>query len=89
MKGMLDGLFKFLKFEKHVKKTYPSHGLFSHLGEGKCDGLFNFIESKRRIQKTPRGSFFVNLVPLGRKRDNLSREYSSNQLRIRAFLLCS
>ena len=26
MKGMLDGLFKFLKSEKHLEKTYPSHG---------------------------------------------------------------
>ena len=63
--------------------------LFSRLGEGERDGIFNFIESEKRIKKTPRGSFFVNLVPLDRKRDNLSREYSSNQLRIRAFLLHS
>ena len=63
--------------------------LFSRLGEGKRDGIFNFRESKKRIKKTPKGSFFVNLVPLDQKRDNLSREYSSNQLRIRAFLLHS
>ena len=63
--------------------------LFSCLGEGKRDGIFNFRESKKHIKKTPKGSFFVNLVPLGQKRDNLSREYSSNQLRIRAFLLRS
>ena len=63
--------------------------LFSHLGEGKRDGLFNFRESEKRINKTPKGSFFINLVPLGRKRDNLSREYSSNQLRTIAFLLRS
>ena len=63
--------------------------LFSHLGEGQRDGIFNFWESEERLKKTPQGSFFVNLVSLGRKRDNLSREYSSNQLKIRAFLLCS
>ena len=63
--------------------------LFSHLGEGKRDGVFNFRESEKHLKKTPQGYFFVNLVPLGRKRDNLSREYSSNQLRIRAFLLHS
>ena len=63
--------------------------LFSHLGEGESDGIFNFREFEKHVKKTPNGSFFVNLVPLGRKRDNLSREYSSNQLRIRAFLLCS
>ena len=63
--------------------------LFLCLGEGESDGIFNFIESEKRIKKTPRGSFFINLVPLGQKRDNLSREYSSNQLRIRAFLLHS
>ena len=63
--------------------------LFSYLGEGKRDGIFNFRESEKRVKKTPQGSFFVNLVPLGRKRDNLSREYSSNQLRIRVFLLRS
>ena len=63
--------------------------LFSRLGEGEHDGIFNFIESKKCIKKTPRGSFFINLVPLDRKRDNLSREYSSNQLRIRVFLLRS
>ena len=63
--------------------------LFSRLGEGERDGLFNFQESEKRLKKTPQGSFFVNLVPLGRKRDNLSREYSSNQLRIRVFLLRS
>ena len=63
--------------------------LFSHLGEGKNDAIFNFRESEKRVKKTPRGSFFVILVPLDWKRDNLSREYSSNQLRIRAFLLRS
>ena len=63
--------------------------LFSCLGEGKRDGIFNFIESEKRIKKTPRGSFFINLVPLDQKRDDLSREYSSNQLSIRAFLMCS
>ena len=63
--------------------------LFSFLGEGKRDGLFNFRESEKCLKKTPKGSFFVNLVPLDRKRDNLSREYSSNQLRIRVFVLCS
>ena len=63
--------------------------LFLRLGEGERDGLFNFRESEKRLKKTPQDSFFVNLVPLGRKRDNLSREYSSNQLRIRVFLLCS
>ena len=63
--------------------------LFSRLGEGERDGLFNFRESEKNLKKTPQGSFFINLVPLGRKRDNLAREYSSNQLRIRAFLLHS
>ena len=63
--------------------------LFPHLGEGKRDGIFNFRESEKCVKKAPKGSFFVNLVPLGRKRDNLSREYSSNQLRIREFLLHS
>jgi hypothetical protein len=52
--------------------------LFSRLGEGKHNGIFNFIESEKHIKKTPKGSFFVNLVSLGWKRDNLSREYSSN-----------
>ena len=61
--------------------------LLLYLWEGKHDGLFNFRESKKRLNKTPKGSFFVNLVPLGWKRDNLSREYSSNQLRIRVLLL--
>ena len=63
--------------------------LFSRLGEGERDGLFNFRESEKCLKKTPQGSFFVILVPLGRKRDNLSREYSSNQLRIRVLLLRS
>ena len=63
--------------------------LFLHLGEGKHDGLFNFRESEKHVKKTSKGSFFVNLVPLEQKRDNLSREYSSNLLRIRVFLLCS
>ena len=63
--------------------------LFLHLGEGKRDGILNFRESEKRLKKTPQGSFFINLVPLGQKRDNLSREYSSNKLRIRAFLLRS
>ena len=63
--------------------------LFSRLGEGKRDGIFNFRESEKFLKKTPKGSFLVNLVPLDQKRDNLSREYSSNQLRIRAFLLRS
>ena len=63
--------------------------LFSRLGEDKRDGIFNFREFEKRLKKTPEGSFFVNLVPLDRKRDNLSRGYSSNQLRIRAFLLRS
>ena len=63
--------------------------LFLHLGEGEHDGIFNVRESEKHIKKTPRGSFFMSLVTLGRKRDNLSREYSSNQLRIRVFLLCS
>ena len=70
---MLDGLFTFSKVEKHIKKTYPSHGFISCLGEGECDGIFNFRESEKHVKKTPRGSFFVSLVPLGRKRDNLSR----------------
>jgi hypothetical protein len=63
--------------------------LFSRMGEDERDGIFGFRESKKHLKKIPQGSFFVNLVPLGRKRDNLSREYSSNQLRIRAFLLRS
>ena len=63
--------------------------LFLRLGEGKRDGFFNFRESEKHIKKTLKGSFSVNLVPLDRKRDNLSREYSSNQLRIKAFLLHS
>ena len=63
--------------------------LFSCLGEGEHDGLFNFRESKKYVKKTPRGSFFISLVPLDQKRDNLSREYSFNKLRIRVFLLCS
>ena len=63
--------------------------LFSRLGEGEHDGIFNYIESEKCIKKTPRGSFFVSLVPPGQKRDNLSRENSSNQLMIRVFLLCS
>lgn len=63
--------------------------LFLHLGEGEHDGIFNFRESEKHVKKTPRVSFFVNLVPLGRKRDNLSREYSSNQMIIRVFLLHS
>ena len=61
--------------------------LLSHLGEGERDGIFNFRESEKHVKKTPGGSFFISLVPLGRKRDNLSREYSSNQLMIKAFLL--
>ena len=52
--------------------------LFSRLGKDEHDGLFNFRESEKHLKKTPQGSFFVNLVPLGWKRDNLSREYSSN-----------
>ena len=63
--------------------------LFSRLGEGENNGIFNFRESENRLKKTPQGSFFIDLVPLGRKRDNLAREYSSNHLRIRAFLLRS
>ena len=63
--------------------------LFLRLGEDEQDGLFNFREFEKNLKKTPGGSFFVSLVPLGRKRDNLSREYSSNQRRIRAFLLRS
>ena len=39
--------------------------LFPRLGEGKKDGLFNFRESEKRVKKTPKGSFFINLVPLG------------------------
>ena len=63
--------------------------LFSRLGEGEHDGSFKFRESEKRLKKTPQGSFFINLVPLGQKRDNLSREYSSNQMMIRVFLLRS
>ena len=63
--------------------------LFLDLGEGERDGLFNFRESEKRLKKTPGGSFFISLVPLGRKRDNLPREYSSNEMMIRAFLLHS
>ena len=63
--------------------------LFSCLGEDKSDELFKFRESEKHVKKTPRGSFFVSLVPLDRKIDNLSREYSSNQLMIRVFLLRS
>ena len=61
--------------------------LFSCLGEGKCHELFNFRESEKHVKKTPRGSFLVSLLPLDQNKDNLSREYSSNQLRIRVFLL--
>ena len=61
--------------------------LFSCLGEGKHDGIFNFREFEKHVKKTLRGSFFISLVPLGRKRDNLPREYSSNQIMIREFLL--
>ena len=61
--------------------------LFSHLGEGEHDGLFNFRESEKHVKKTPRGSFFVSLVPPGRKRDNLCKEYSSNQMMIRELFL--
>ena len=42
MKGLLDGLFKFSKSEKHIKKTYPSHGFISCLGENESEGIFNF-----------------------------------------------
>ena len=63
--------------------------LFSHLGECERDGIFNFRESEKHVKKTPRGSFFVSLVPLGLKRDSLPRDYSSNQMMIRAFLLRS
>ena len=62
-------------------------GLFLLLGEGERDELFNFRESEKHVKKTPGGSFFVSLVPLGWKRHNLPREYSSNQIMIRALLL--
>ena len=48
--------------------------LFSHLGEDEHDGVFNFQESEMCLKKTPGGSFFISLVPLGWKRDNLPLE---------------
>ena len=48
--------------------------LFSRLGEDECNGLFNFRESEKNLKKTPGGSFFISLVPLGQKRDNLPLE---------------
>ena len=61
--------------------------LFLRLGEDERDGIFNFRESEKHLKKTLGGSFFVSLVPLGQKRDNLPREYSSNQIMISVLLL--
>ena len=74
MKGMLDGIFMFSKSEKHINKIILPMDLFSCLGEGKRDGIFNFRESEKHTKKTPRVYFFISLVSLNRKRDNLSRE---------------
>ena len=65
--------------------------LFSCLEEGERDGLFNFIESEKHLKKTRGGSFFVSLVPLGRKRDNLPLESTLliKQLLERSFYVIS
>ena len=41
-KDMLNGLFIFSKSEKHVKKTYPSHGFIFAPGRGWVRWDFKF-----------------------------------------------
>ena len=57
MKGMLDGLFTFLKSEKHIKKTYPSHGFIFHDWKRVSAMGFSILESlksaERRFHRVP------------------------------------
>ena len=41
-KGVLDGIFIFSKFEKHIEKTYPSHGFIFAPGRGWARWDFQF-----------------------------------------------
>ena len=90
MKDMLDRLFKFFEVCKALKEDLSFPWIYFRAWERmSATGFSNFRESEKHLKKTPGGSFFVSLVPLGRKRDNLPREYSSNQMMIRELLLCN
>ena len=87
MKGMLDGIFKFFKVWKALKEDLSFLCIYFCAWERvSVMGFSSFRESEKHLKKTLGGSFFVSLVPLGRKRDNLPLE---STLIIKQWLECS
>ena len=62
-KGMLDGLFMFSKSEKHIKKTYPSHGFIFAPGRGLTRWAFQFYRVWKVRKEDSKGFLFRKFSP--------------------------